>query len=139
RTLAFFMNTISSYTCAKRFGHFQCRTMSRQTRNSNQQQSPRPPPPLPPLPPPQQHARGRDPITQFVLDFRNIHPPTFTMVEGLEAVAEWLQQLESIFDMLFTTDEVKIRCASFQKTGDARTWWTDYWRLRPRAEKDALT
>ncbi|CAA0817115.1 Unknown protein, partial [Striga hermonthica] len=58
---------------------------------------------------------------------------------GPKAVAEWLQQLESIFDLLFTTDEVKIRCASFVMTGDARTWWNDYWRLHPRAERDALT
>ncbi|CAA0827449.1 Unknown protein, partial [Striga hermonthica] len=103
--------------------------MALQTRNGNQHQ----PPPLPP--PPHQHAPGRDPITQAVIDFCNMHPPTFTGVEGPEAVAEWLLQLESIFDLLFdllfTTDEVKIRCASFVMTGDARTWWNDYWRLHP--------
>ncbi|CAA0811061.1 Unknown protein, partial [Striga hermonthica] len=62
-------------------------------------------PPPPPPPPPHQHAQGRDPITQAVIDFRNMHPPAFSGVEGPEAVAEWLQQLESIFDLLFTTDE----------------------------------
>ncbi|CAA0827121.1 Unknown protein, partial [Striga hermonthica] len=96
-----------------------------------------PPPQL--LPPLQQHVSGRDPITHYVLDFRNMHPSVFTVVEGPEDVVEWLQQLESIFDLIFTTDEVKIRCATFQKTGDARTWWSDYWRFRPCAERDALT
>ncbi|CAA0819822.1 Unknown protein, partial [Striga hermonthica] len=115
-------------------------TMGPITRNNQQnQQQPPPPPPPPPSPPPHQHAPGRDPITQAVIDFRNMYPPAFTGVEGPEVVAEWLQHLESIFDLLFTTDEVKICCASFVMTGDARTWWTDYWRLRPRAERDALT
>ncbi|CAA0822970.1 Unknown protein, partial [Striga hermonthica] len=79
-------------------------------------------PPLPPPPPPpHQHALGRDPITQSVLDFRGMHPPAFTGVEGPEAGAEWLQQLESIFDLLFTTYYPYAYCAQMMK---------DFWVLK---------
>ncbi|CAA0834235.1 Unknown protein, partial [Striga hermonthica] len=64
----------------------------------NQQPSPSPSPP--PSPPHQQAPNPAGTHLNIVIQFRQLTPPTFTGVEGPEAVAEWIRQLEQNFDLL---------------------------------------
>ncbi|CAA0817011.1 Unknown protein, partial [Striga hermonthica] len=64
--------------------------------------------------------------------------PNFTGVEGPQAVAEWIRQLEQNFDLLQCTDAQKVVCGRYMLKGDAALWWSGYWRLR-QAEFNALT
>ncbi|CAA0830057.1 Unknown protein, partial [Striga hermonthica] len=71
--------------------------------------------------------------------FQNMRPPTFSGVEGPTALTEWLRKLERIFTVLRCSDAQRIECTKYQMEGDAADWWTDYWVLRPEAERTALT
>ncbi|CAA0826246.1 Uncharacterized mitochondrial protein AtMg00860, partial [Striga hermonthica] len=53
-------------------------------------------------------------------------------------VEEWIQGLETIFEITECTERQRIICAQLQMTGDARLWWNSYWGMRP-GEKENLT
>ncbi|CAA0819851.1 Unknown protein, partial [Striga hermonthica] len=69
--------------------------------------TPSPPPSPSPSPPHQQAPNPAGAYLNIVIRFRQLSPPTFTRVEGPEAVAEWICQLEQNFNLLLCTDAQK--------------------------------
>ncbi|CAA0839507.1 Unknown protein, partial [Striga hermonthica] len=108
----------------------------------NQQQ-----PPIFQHPPPHQHPpvfqqpppnQGQNHV-QIMGQFHVLSPPTFTGADGPQAVDDWFMNLERVFEVLNYSDQEKILCARFQMIGDAGRWWSDVWRLKTTAERDAMT
>ncbi|CAA0839472.1 Unknown protein, partial [Striga hermonthica] len=104
-------------------------------------------PPIFQQPPPHQHPpvfqqpppnQGQNHV-QIMGQFRVLSPPTFTGADGPQAVDDWFMNLERIFEVLNYSDQEKIVCARFQMIGDAGRWWSDVWRLKTTAERDAMT
>ncbi|CAA0808222.1 Unknown protein, partial [Striga hermonthica] len=67
----------------------------------NCQPTPSPPPSPSPSRPRQQALNPAGAHLNILIQFRQLTPPTFTGVEGPEAVAEWIRQLEQNFDLLY--------------------------------------
>ncbi|CAA0806552.1 Unknown protein, partial [Striga hermonthica] len=112
-------------------------TMARRNAR-NRQPTPSPPPSPYPSPPHQQAPNPAGTHLNIVIQFRQLTLLIFTGVEGPEAVAEWIRQLEQNFDLLQCTDAQKVVCGRYMLKGDAALWWFGYWRLR-QAEFNALT
>ncbi|CAA0830758.1 Unknown protein, partial [Striga hermonthica] len=81
-------------------------TMARRNAR-NRQPTPSPPPSPSPSPPHQQAPNPAGTHLNVVIQFRQLTPLIFTGVEGPEAVAEWIRQLEQNFDLLQCTDAQK--------------------------------
>ncbi|CAA0808225.1 Unknown protein, partial [Striga hermonthica] len=75
---------------------------------------------------------------EVVAQFRGFNAEKFSGQGDPRLVEEWIQGLESIFEITEYTDRHRILCAQLQMTGDARLWWNSYWGMRP-GEKKHLT
>ncbi|CAA0806547.1 Unknown protein, partial [Striga hermonthica] len=84
--------------------------------------------------------QGRREMTtaEVVAQFRGFSLEKFSGNGDPRLVEEWIQGLESIFEITEYTDRHRILCAQLQMTGDARLWWNAYWGMRP-GEKEHLT
>ncbi|CAA0810460.1 Unknown protein, partial [Striga hermonthica] len=76
--------------------------------------------------------------SEVVAQFRRFNAEKFSGQGDPRLVEEWIQGLESIFEITEYTDRHHILCAQLQMTGDARLWWNSYWGMRP-GEKEHLT
>ncbi|CAA0811147.1 Unknown protein, partial [Striga hermonthica] len=76
--------------------------------------------------------------SEVVVQFRGFNAEKFSGQGDPRLVEEWIQGLESIFEITEYTDRHRILCAQLQMTGDARLWWNSYWGMRP-GEKEHLT
>ncbi|CAA0843131.1 Unknown protein, partial [Striga hermonthica] len=75
---------------------------------------------------------------QVVTQFRGYNPEKFSGQGDPCLVEEWIQGLETIFEITECTERQRIICAQLQMTGDAWLWWNSYWGMRP-GEKENLT
>ncbi|CAA0810387.1 Unknown protein, partial [Striga hermonthica] len=73
-----------------------------------------------------------------VTQFRGYNPEKFSGQGDPRLVEEWIQGLETIFEITECTERQRIICAQMQMTRDARLWWNSYWGMRP-GEKENLT
>ncbi|CAA0831733.1 Unknown protein, partial [Striga hermonthica] len=76
--------------------------------------------------------------SEVVTQFRGYNPEKFSGQGDPRLVEEWIQGLETIFEITECTERQHIICAQLQMTGDARLWWNSYWGMRP-GEKENLT
>ncbi|CAA0833869.1 Unknown protein, partial [Striga hermonthica] len=76
--------------------------------------------------------------SEVVAQFRGFNVEKFSGQGDPRLVEEWIQGLESIFEITEYTDRHRILCAQLQMTRDARLWWNSYWGMRP-GEKEHLT
>ncbi|CAA0832798.1 Unknown protein, partial [Striga hermonthica] len=76
--------------------------------------------------------------SEVVTQFRGYNPEKFSGQGDPCLVEEWIQGLETIFEITECTERQRIICAQLQMTGDARLWWNSYWGMRP-GEKENLT
>ncbi|CAA0814717.1 Unknown protein, partial [Striga hermonthica] len=70
--------------------------------------------------------------------FRDYHPEKFSGQGDPRIVNEWVQGLETIFEVMDCPDRYRILSAQIQLTGDARLWWNAYRGMRP-GEKEGCT
>jgi hypothetical protein len=118
-------------------------------------QNERIPPPLPPTlqelmaqqngilrqlaqrqPPPQHYGGGdhqRHPAAATYQEFLSTQPSLFTRAEDPLDVDVWLRVVESKFPLLkgVCSDVTKVRFATQQLRGPARTWWDHFLAMQP--------
>ncbi|XP_043716302.1 uncharacterized protein LOC122664520 [Telopea speciosissima] len=76
--------------------------------------------------------------------FQKLNPSTFTKATtDLLYPAQWIRDMEGIFEVLRCTDEDKIRCAAFQFRGEVNSWWQstkdNFRQLYPNPTWDQFT
>jgi hypothetical protein len=88
-------------------------------------------------PPPQHYGGGdhhqRPPATATYQEFLSTQPPLFTRAEDPLDANVWLSVVESKFPLLngVCLDEAKVRFATQQLCGPARTWWDHFLAMQP--------
>jgi hypothetical protein len=125
----------------------------RQCRGQNERVPP-PPPPPPTLqelmaqqneilrqlaqrqPPPQHYGGGdhqRHPAAATYQEFLSTQPPLFTRAEDPLDADVWLRVVESKFPLLHgaCSEVTKVRFATQQLRGPARTWWDHFLAMQP--------
>ena len=125
----------------------------RQRRGQNEHVPP-PPPPPPTLqelmaqqneilrqlaqrqPPPQHYGGGdhqRHPAAATYQEFLSTQPPLFTRAEDPLDADVWLRVVESKFPLLHgvCSEITKVRFATQQLRGPARTWWDHFLAMQP--------
>lgn len=65
--------------------------------------------------------------------FKEMNPPEFNGTEGVLEAAEWIRQVEKIFEVLGCTDTEKVKLAAFTMKKEAGYWWEDKVRTYPEA------
>jgi hypothetical protein len=126
----------------------------RQRRGQNERVPP-PPPPPPTLqdlmaqqneilrqlaqrqPPPQHYGGGdhqRHPAAATYQEFLSTQPPLFTRAEDPLDADVWLRVVESKFPLLHgaCSEVTKVRFATQQLRGPARTWWDHFLAMQPK-------
>jgi hypothetical protein len=87
-------------------------------------------------PPPQHYGGGdhqRHPAAATYQEFLSTQPPLFTRVEDPLDADVWLRVVESKFPLLHGVclEVTKVRFATQQLRGPARTWWDHYLAMQP--------
>jgi hypothetical protein len=88
-------------------------------------------------PPPQHYGGGdhhqRPPAAATYQEFLNAQPPLFTRAEDPLDADVWLRVVESKFPLLngVSSDVTKVRFATQQLHGPARTWWDHFLAMQP--------
>jgi hypothetical protein len=124
----------------------------RQRRGQNEHVPPPPPPPtlqelmaqqneilrqLAQRQPPPQHYGGGDhqrhPAAATYQEFLSTQPPLFTRAEDPLDADVWLRVVESKFPLLHgaCSETTKVRFATQQLRGPARTWWDHFLAMQP--------
>jgi hypothetical protein len=128
--------------------------MAGRARRGQNERVPPPPPPPPTLqelmaqqneilrqlaqrqPPPQHYGGGdhqRHPVAATYQEFLSTQPPLFTRVEDPLDADVWLRVVESKFPLLHgaCSEVTKVRFATQQLRGPARTWWDHFLAMQP--------
>jgi hypothetical protein len=130
--------------------------MARRARRGQNERVPPPPPPPPPptlqelmaqhneilrqlaqrQPPPQHYGGGdhqRHPAAATYQEFLSTQPPLFTRAEDPLDADVWLRVVESKFPLLHgvCSEVTKVRFATQQLRGPARTWWDHFLAMQP--------
>jgi hypothetical protein len=128
--------------------------MAGRARRGQNERVPPPPPPPPTLqelmaqqneilrqlaqrqPPPQHYGGGdhqRHPAAATYQEFLSTQPPLFTRAEDPLDADVWLRVVESKFPLLHgvCSEVTKVRFATQQLRGPARTWWDHYLAMQP--------
>jgi hypothetical protein len=87
-------------------------------------------------PPPQHYGGGdhqRHPAGATYQEFLSTQPPLFTRAEDPLDADVWLRVVESKFPLLHgvCSEVTKVRFATQQLRGPARTWWDHYLAMQP--------
>jgi hypothetical protein len=87
-------------------------------------------------PPPQHYGGGdhqRHPAAATYQEFLSTQPPLFTRAEDPLDADVWLRVVESKFPLLngVCSDVTKVRFATQQLCGPARTWWDHFLAMQP--------
>jgi hypothetical protein len=87
-------------------------------------------------PPPQHYGGGdhqRHPAAATYQEFLSTQPPLFTRTEDPLDADVWLRVVESKFPLLngVCSDVTKVRFATQQLRGPARTWWDHFLAMQP--------
>jgi hypothetical protein len=87
-------------------------------------------------PPPQHYGGGdhqRHPTTATYQEFLSTQPLLFTRAEDPLDADVWLRVVESKFPLLHgvCSEGTKVRFATQQLRGPARTWWDHYLAMQP--------
>jgi hypothetical protein len=87
-------------------------------------------------PPPQHYGSGdhqRHPAAATYQEFLSTQPPLFTRAEDPLDADVWLRVVESKFPLLHgvCSDVTKVRFATQQLRGPARTWWDHFLAMQP--------
>jgi hypothetical protein len=88
-------------------------------------------------PPPQHYGGGdhhqRPPAVATYQEFLSTQPPLFTRAEDPLDADVWLRVVESKFPLLngVCSDVAKVRFATQQLHGPARTWWDHFLAMQP--------
>jgi hypothetical protein len=128
--------------------------MARRQRRGQNERVPPPPPPPPTLqelmaqhneilrqlaqhqPPPQHYGGGdhqRHPAAATYQEFLSTQPPLFTRAEDPLDADVWLRVVESKFPLIHgaCSEATKVRFATQQLRGPARTWWDHFLAMQP--------
>jgi hypothetical protein len=128
--------------------------MAGRARRGQNERVPPPPPPPPTLqelmaqqneilrqlaqrqPPPQHYGGGdhqRHPAAATYQEFLSTQPPLFTRAEDPLDADVWLRVVESKFQLLHgvCSEVTKVRFATQQLRGPARTWWDHFLAMQP--------
>jgi hypothetical protein len=128
--------------------------MAGRARRGQNERVPPPPPPPPTLqelmaqqneilrqlaqrqPPPQHYGGGdhqRHPAAATYQEFLSTQPPLFTRAEDPLDADVWLRVVESKFPLLHgvCSEVTKVRFATQQLRGPARTWWDHFLAMQP--------
>jgi hypothetical protein len=129
--------------------------MAGRARRGQNERIPPPPPPPPTMqermaqqneilrqlaqrrPPPQHYGGGdhhqRPPVVATYREFLSTQPSLFTRAEDPLDADVWLRVVESKFPLLngVCSDEAKVRFATQQLRGPARTWWDHFLAMQP--------
>ena len=55
--------------------------------------------------------------------FQKLNPLTFIGTSNLEDVKEWIDQIETIFDLVDCNDTNKVSLATYQFKKNVMNWW----------------
>jgi hypothetical protein len=90
--------------------------------------------------PPPQHYGGdhqRHPVAATYQEFLSTQPPLFTRAEDPLDADVWLRVVESKFPLLHgaCSEVTKVRFATQQLRGPARTWWDHFLAMQPEGRE----